>query len=86
LFWSYQRWARKFFLKSPQIANPQILGLISLSQILKFLKYASPQIANEQIFMINPQIANQLCDLFAEGPQIGRFAICETYLRTAHLW
>jgi hypothetical protein len=74
-----------FFL-SPQIANPQILGLISLSQILKFLRYASPQIANEQIFVINPQIANQQSDPFAEGPKFGKFEICETYLRTAHLW
>ncbi len=36
------------FLVSPQIVNPQILGLISQSQIRKFLKCASPQIANRK--------------------------------------
>jgi hypothetical protein len=41
-----------------QIANPQTLGLIPLSQIRKSLGCASPQIANPQIFMINLQIAN----------------------------
>jgi hypothetical protein len=45
------------FLQSPQISNPQILWLIALSQIRKFLRYASQQIANPQIFIINPQIA-----------------------------
>ncbi len=40
--------------KSPQIANLHIFGLIPLSQIRKFLKFASPQIR----FFINPKIAN----------------------------
>jgi hypothetical protein len=48
-----QRWERKCFCFSPQIANPQILGLNQQSQIRKFLMYASPQIS-----LINPQIAN----------------------------
>ncbi len=38
---------------SLQIANPQILGPISLSLNRKFLRCASPQIANPQFFMIN---------------------------------
>jgi hypothetical protein len=41
---------------SLQIDNHQILGLIPLVQIRKFLRCASPQISNSQIFMINPQI------------------------------
>jgi hypothetical protein len=45
-------------LKIPQIANPQIHWLIMQSQIFKFLRCASLQIANPQIFTINPQIAN----------------------------
>jgi hypothetical protein len=36
------------FFKSLQIANQQILGLIPLSQICKFLGYANPQITNAQ--------------------------------------
>jgi sorbitol-specific phosphotransferase system component IIBC len=52
----YQSWASILFL-SPKIANPQILGLILLSQIRKFLRCVNPQIANPQIFMINPQIS-----------------------------
>ncbi len=44
--------------QSPQIAIPQIPGLILLSQIHKFLRYASMHIANSQTFMINRQIAN----------------------------
>jgi hypothetical protein len=43
------------FLKA-QIANPQILGLILLSQTRTFLMHASPQITNPQIFIVNPQI------------------------------
>jgi hypothetical protein len=50
-----QRLANKLIFKV-QIANPQTLGLISLSQNRKFLRCASPQIAIPQIFMINPQI------------------------------
>ncbi len=42
--------------KSPQVANPQILDHIPLSQICKFLNYACPHVANPQIFMINQQI------------------------------
>jgi hypothetical protein len=41
-----------------QIANPQILRIIPLLQIRKFLRSARPQIANPQFFMINPQITN----------------------------
>jgi hypothetical protein len=48
-------WQANFY-KSLQIENLQILGLILLSQIRKFLRCASPQIANPRIFMINPQI------------------------------
>jgi hypothetical protein len=49
---------KQSFVKSPQIANWQIFGLIPLSQIRKFVTCASPQIANSQVFMINTQIAN----------------------------
>jgi hypothetical protein len=38
-------WGKQTFLVT-QIANPHILGLIPLSQIRKFLRCASPQIAN----------------------------------------
>ncbi len=41
-----------------QSTNPQILRLIPLSKIRIFLRCASPQITNPQIFMISPQIAN----------------------------
>ncbi len=41
-----------------QMAKPQFLRLIPLSQIRKFLRCASPQIAIAKIFMIQPQIAN----------------------------
>jgi hypothetical protein len=40
-----------------QIASPQIRGLIPLLHICNF-RCASPQIANPQIFKINPQTAN----------------------------
>jgi hypothetical protein len=43
-----------------QIANPQILGLVTLKQILKFPRYASSQIANPQIYLINPQISKYI--------------------------
>jgi hypothetical protein len=43
-------WVRNVFVVSPQIANPQISGLIPQSQIRTFLRFASPQIANPQIF------------------------------------
>ncbi len=48
----------KLIFYSPQIANPKIIGLIPLSQIHNSFRCASPQIANLQIFMINPQIAD----------------------------
>jgi hypothetical protein len=44
-----QRQASKLLL-SPQITNPQFLGLILLSQIRKFLRWAGQQNANPQIF------------------------------------
>jgi hypothetical protein len=48
---------------SPQIENPQILGLILQTQFQKFLRRASPQVANPQIFLVpSPQIGNpQIC-------------------------
>jgi hypothetical protein len=46
------------FFKSPQTANSQILGFPPLSQIRKFLRCASLQIANPPIFMIYQQIAD----------------------------
>jgi hypothetical protein len=52
---------KQTFVKSPQIENPQILGLIPLSQIRQFHRYASLQIANPQILMINPQISTKYC-------------------------
>jgi hypothetical protein len=50
----FTKGARICFFKSPQIANPQILGLNPLSQICKFqtnkfLRWASPQIAKPKI-------------------------------------
>jgi hypothetical protein len=69
-----------FFCKS-EIANPQILGLIPQSQIRKFLRCASPQM--RKFVTINPQIAKIYC-LKKLSPQICGFAICPTYLRTAH--
>jgi hypothetical protein len=45
-----------------QIANPQILRSILLSQIYKFIRGAIPQIANLQfLYMVNPQISLVLC-------------------------
>ncbi len=49
------------FFKSSHLSNPQILGLIALSKIVKIGKIfrcASLQIANLLICMINPHIAN----------------------------
>ena len=43
---------KQSFVKCPQIANLQILGLIRLSQIRKFFRYASPQIVNPQILLL----------------------------------
>ncbi len=48
---------KQTFFYSPQIANPKILGLIPVSEVLKFLTCAGPQIANPQIFWINSKIA-----------------------------
>jgi hypothetical protein len=44
---------KQTFFWSPQIANQQIMG-----SFRKILRYASPQIANPQLFVINLQIAN----------------------------
>jgi hypothetical protein len=52
----YQSGRANFFC--PQILNPQNLGLIPLSKICKFLRCASPKIANLHIFMIYQKIAN----------------------------
>ncbi len=68
----YAKVGTQIIFFSPQIANPQILGLIPQLKIRKFLKCESPQIANPQI----ATVAKQNCG----------FAICGTYLRTAHLW
>ncbi len=54
---------KQIFFVSPQMANPQILGLTPQSQVPKFLKYASLQIANPQIcntYSANPKYANLL--------------------------
>jgi hypothetical protein len=56
---------------NPQI--PQILGLIMQSQIRKFLRFASLQIANPRIaknIQYVPQIANRQITTFAEGQEI----------------
>jgi hypothetical protein len=45
------------FFKSPQIANPQIPGLIFLSVSARI---SCPQNANPHIFLINPQIRKLL--------------------------
>jgi hypothetical protein len=42
----------------PFIFYFQVLVSISLSQIRKLLRCASPQIANPKFFIINPQVAN----------------------------
>jgi hypothetical protein len=39
-------------LVSPKIVNPEILGLILQTQIRKFLKFATPQIAIRNFLMI----------------------------------
>jgi hypothetical protein len=38
--------------------SPQILGIIPLPHIRKFLRWGSPQIENPQIYMTIPQIDN----------------------------
>jgi hypothetical protein len=58
-----------FFFVSPQIANPQIFGLIPQAQICTFLRCASPQIANPKIcanrkttnFLVVPVHKSQIC-------------------------
>jgi len=45
------------YFESPQMVNPQILGLIPLLQICK-VRCTSPQIADPKIFMNNLQISN----------------------------
>jgi hypothetical protein len=45
-----QEVGKQTFFSRPQITNPQILGPMALSQLCKILRYASPQIANLQIF------------------------------------
>ncbi len=75
----------------------RICGSLKSAKIIgsanrKLQKIYGPQIANPQI--TSPQISNPQIATFAEGPQIPkkldpqfcRFAICGTYLRTAHLW
>jgi hypothetical protein len=47
---TYLKRTAQLYLRWAQIANPQILGLSPQSQIRKFLRYASLQIANLQIF------------------------------------
>ncbi len=42
---SWQRWASK---QTPQITTPQILGLIRLSQIRKFLRFAGDKSPNRK--------------------------------------
>jgi hypothetical protein len=46
------------FFKGLQNTNQQVLGLILLLQIRKFLRCASPQILKPKIFMIDQQITN----------------------------
>ncbi len=57
------------FFVSPQIANPQILGLIPQAQICTFLRCASPQIPNPKIcanrkttnILVVPVHKSQIC-------------------------
>jgi hypothetical protein len=53
-----QRWASKFSWKVCKSQIRKVLGLILQSQIPKFLRCASLQILNPQIFIFNPQISN----------------------------
>ncbi len=48
------------FFKSLKIANQPVFGLIPLSQILKFLRYASPLIANPNLFS-SANCKSQIC-------------------------
>jgi hypothetical protein len=82
-----QRWARNFF-QSRQIANPQILGIISLPQIHKCLWCVSPQITKPQIFFINPQIAKYftlMSQNSAKSRLFKRFLLC-TNLNWSIVW
>jgi hypothetical protein len=51
-----QRWASKLFFKVRK-SQIRMFKLIPLSQLHKLLGWASLQIANPQIFKINPQIS-----------------------------
>jgi hypothetical protein len=52
---------KQSFVKSPQIGNWQIFGHIRLSQIRKFVRCASPQIANPQVlWLIKPANFNKI--------------------------
>jgi hypothetical protein len=55
LFWSANRKSANF-LEAP-VRESQILGLIQLSQIRKYLKCASSQIASLNVFFCNLKIA-----------------------------
>ncbi len=66
------------YFYNPQIANPQIFGLIPQSQISTFLRQPSPQIANPQIFMIYLKIANlhiykKCCTTLSQNSPKSRF-------------
>jgi hypothetical protein len=52
---SYNRLGRTYFL-SPQIANPQILGLFKQYKIRRFIRFASPHI--RKFIVINAKIKN----------------------------
>jgi hypothetical protein len=86
----YNRGWKANFYKSLQIANLQILGLILLSQIRKFLRCASPQIANPQIFMINPQISSKFCTFLSKNSPSSRlfhriFSYVQVWIREVYV-
>ncbi len=65
------------FFSSPQIANPQILGLIPQLKIRKFLKCASPQIANPQIATFAKKIADlRFAELICGPPTMDVHMYC----------
>jgi hypothetical protein len=63
----------------PSRVGTQILGLIPQSQVGKFLKCASSQIANPQI--CNDYSANFLCKVSDPGPQCFASNIFFIYVR-----
>ncbi len=67
---SLQKVGKRTFVLSPQIANMQILELILLSQIIKFLKCAELQTANAKFF--NRLSANCQSENFF-GVPVGKF-------------